>query len=59
MMAFQETASERVPGLKCGVAGNGNMVGGASQRDRVCGPISLWSLSCSLKSLTVRQRLRV
>lgn len=33
MVAFQQTASERVPELKCGVAGNGNMVGGASPRD--------------------------
>lgn len=33
MVAFQQTASERVPELKCGVAGNGNMVGGASRRD--------------------------
>ena len=58
-MGFQETASERVPGLKCGVAGNGNVVGEASWRGRICGLVSLWSLSCSLKLLTVQQRLSV
>ena len=58
-MAFQETASERVPGLKCGVAGSGNVADEALQKGRVCGPISLWGLSCSLKAATVQQKLTV